>query len=68
MFALGIVLWELVVVRRLFKGASDFVTMATIVAGRVPKPTEFRKDLPKALEQIIMKVLSKEPVPSDRAP
>src|SRR5205085_2662612 len=57
-FALGIVLWELTTVRRLFKGPSDFVTMATIVGGKVPKPSEHRKDLPKSLEQIILKALA----------
>ena len=33
MFALGIVLYELATVRRLFKAQSDFLTMGAIVAG-----------------------------------
>ena len=57
-FALGILLWELVTARRLFKGANDFMTMAAIVAGKVPKPSLIRGELPADFEQIIMKALS----------
>jgi serine/threonine protein kinase len=57
-FALGIVLWELLTVRRLFKGASDFVTMTAIVSGKLAKPSEYRKDLPKPLEAIVLKALA----------
>ena len=57
-FALGIVLWELTTVRRLFKGQSEFMTMTSIVGGKVAKPSEYRKDLPKAFEAIIMKALA----------
>src|SRR5262245_40503864 len=39
-FALGIVLYELVTVRRLFKGDTDFLTMSAIVGGKVPKPSQ----------------------------
>jgi serine/threonine-protein kinase len=60
-FALGIVLYELYTVRRLFKGESDFLTMAAIVQGNIPKPSEARPDIPPALEQIIMKALAMAP-------
>ena len=63
-FALGIVLYELLTVRRLFKGTSDFLTMSAIVAGNVPKPSEHRPDVPPELEAICLKALAH--IPSER--
>jgi len=60
-FALGTVLWELVTARRLFKGVNDFMTMAAIVAGKVPAPARIRADLPADFEKIILKALSPAP-------
>jgi serine/threonine protein kinase len=60
-FALGIVLYELVTVRRLFKAETDFLTMAMITAGEIPKPSTIRPDLPAELEGIILKALSMTP-------
>jgi serine/threonine-protein kinase len=60
-FALGIVLYELYTVRRLFKGTSDFLTMSAIVAGNIPKPSTCRPDIPPGLETIIMKALAMTP-------
>jgi serine/threonine protein kinase len=56
-FALGIVLWELVTARRLFKGANDFMTMAAIVAGRAAARATSRRP-PADFEKIILKALS----------
>nr|MBA2540688.1 serine/threonine protein kinase [Deltaproteobacteria bacterium] len=39
-YALGVVLYELSTVRRLFKGENDFLTMSAIVAGDIPHPTQ----------------------------
>jgi serine/threonine protein kinase len=60
-FCLGIVLYELATVRRLFKGANDFLTMSSITHGVIPKPSELRPDIPPALEAIILKALSANP-------
>ncbi|MDQ3367732.1 MAG: serine/threonine protein kinase [Myxococcota bacterium] len=60
-FCLGIVLYELATVRRLFKGANDFLTMSAITHGRVPAPTEIRPGLPRELEAIILKALAHDP-------
>jgi serine/threonine protein kinase len=60
-FALGVVLYELTTVRRLFKGDNDFLTMTAIVQGNIPKPSKHREDLPAELERIILKALSQEP-------
>ncbi|MBA2541683.1 MAG: serine/threonine protein kinase [Deltaproteobacteria bacterium] len=63
-FALGIVLYELLTVRRLFKADNDFMTMTAIVLGYIPPPSNFRPDLPPELEDIILKALANKP--SDR--
>ncbi len=60
-FALGIVLYELVTARRLFKAGNDFLTMAAIVDGTVEPPSMHRPDLPKRLDEIIMRALAKSP-------
>jgi len=60
-FLLGIVLWELCTVRRLYRADTRFETMALIVDGEVPPPTKFRKDMPAELEAIVMKALAKDP-------
>jgi tRNA A-37 threonylcarbamoyl transferase component Bud32 len=60
-FALGIVLYELATVRRLFKADTEFLTMSAIVQARVPRPMLLRKDLPADLERIILKALAREP-------
>ena len=65
-FALGIVLYELATVRRLFKGDVDFLVMTALVQGVIPPPSQFRADLPPALEAIILKALATKP--EDRYP
>src|SRR5262249_51257832 len=57
-FALGIVLYELATVRRLFKGDNDFLTMTAIVQGRIPPPSTHWPQIPLGLEEIIMRALS----------
>jgi eukaryotic-like serine/threonine-protein kinase len=60
-FCLGILLYELVTVRRLFKGDNDYLTMRSITDGVIPKPSEHRPDLAPELEAIIMKALARDP-------
>ena len=60
-FLLGVVLYELATVRRLFRFDSRFETMTAIVDRDIAPPSKFRKDLPAELEQIILKALAKSP-------
>jgi eukaryotic-like serine/threonine-protein kinase len=60
-FALGIVLYELATVRRLFKGANEFLTMSAVVNAEVPKPSQYRRDIPPQLESIMLKALARDP-------
>src|SRR5262249_26960351 len=57
----GIVLYELATAQRLFRAPSDFLTMAAIVEGEIPTPSESRPDIPPALDAIILRALSREP-------
>ncbi len=60
-YSLGIVLFEMSTVRRLFKGNNDFLTMSAIVQGQIPPPSSYRPDIPPELEAIIMKALALDP-------
>ena len=55
-FALGVVLYEMCLRRRLFRGAPDEVR-ERILSGDVPPPTFVDPDFPPALEAIIMRAL-----------
>ncbi len=59
-FSLGIVLWETVTGRRLFKRASQLETMQAITAGEVPSPRAYRTEIPEALDAVIMRALASE--------
>ena len=59
-YAMGIILYEITVGRRLWRGAPD-VVMKRILEEQVPPPTYVRRGYPPALELIIMKALEKRP-------
>lgn len=57
-FAMGIVLWEMCTMRRLFKRKTELEMMQSITGGKVPKPKKFRPDLPEAIQDVIMQALA----------
>ncbi|MFT3706732.1 MAG: protein kinase [Archangium sp.] len=59
-FALGIVLWEMLCARYLFRGKSDAATLKLVREALVPPPTTLRDDIPEALERVVLKALRKE--------
>jgi serine/threonine protein kinase len=59
-FALGIVLYEMCLARRLFRGLPEEVA-ERIVEGDIPAPTFVNSEFPPALEAIIMKALEVDP-------
>jgi hypothetical protein len=65
-FALGIVLWEMLTGRRLFKGENDLATQKMVLACQVPVPSDVEPSVPKGLDPIVMKALAKDAV--DRFP
>jgi eukaryotic-like serine/threonine-protein kinase len=59
-FALGIVLWELLTMRRLFKRDTEGQTLEAIIDGNVPRPKRFRDDVPAAIEEVVMTALARD--------
>ncbi|RAL22759.1 hypothetical protein DL240_07620 [Lujinxingia litoralis] len=57
-FAMGIVLWEMSAMRRLFKRRTELEMMQAIIGGDVPRPSRFRPEVPAALEAVILRALS----------
>ena len=59
-FSLGIVTWEALTGVRLFKRENDFHTWRAITEEDAPAPSEFREDIPAALDEAILKALSRD--------
>jgi serine/threonine-protein kinase len=59
LFSLGIVMWELLTTRRLFRRESDFETMAAIATEPAPPPSRVRRDIPPELDALVGKLLAK---------
>jgi serine/threonine protein kinase len=60
-FTLGIVLYEMLTARRLFKAGSDYLTMTAIVQSDVPPASTHRPDVPRELDEIVLHALAKDP-------
>jgi serine/threonine protein kinase len=60
-FSLGILLYELSTLTKLFRGTSDFALLQQIVEKPIPPPSSRVRRYPPELEQIVMKALSKDP-------
>ncbi len=60
-FSLGVVLFEAVCLRRLFKSPSEVETILKVREARVPSPRTLRPDIPERLERIIFRALAKDP-------
>jgi serine/threonine protein kinase len=56
-FALGILLWELTVGRRLFDAESEYMLLRQIVDEDAPRPSSVKRGYPSALETIVMGAL-----------
>ena len=61
LFALGVIFFEMLTGERLFLGESDFSTLEAVRAARIPNPRQFNRELPERLEQILMKMLARNP-------
>ncbi|MGD9648318.1 MAG: WD40 repeat domain-containing serine/threonine protein kinase [Pirellulales bacterium] len=60
-YALGVVLYELLTRRRPFEGASDVEIIARVIGEEPRPPTRWRTDIPRDLAAICLKCLDKEP-------
>lgn len=60
-FALGIVLWEQLTGRRLFKADNDLATQRLVRACQVPAPSAVEPSVPVGLDAITLKALARDP-------
>jgi serine/threonine protein kinase len=60
-FATGIMLWEMITGQRLFMGDTDLGTVRLVQAARVPPLSQYVKEVPAVLEQIISHSLARDP-------
>jgi hypothetical protein len=61
LFALGVVLWELLTGKRLFAGETDAETLDRVTRCELPSLAEQRGDLPAELEPILRRALARDP-------
>jgi eukaryotic-like serine/threonine-protein kinase len=60
LFSVGVMMWEALTGRRLWKGVPDVTILHRLLAGELPSPRSLRPDLDEGLEAICMKALSLE--------
>lgn len=60
-FAVGIILWELLSGQRLFLGDTDFQTVKRVQAAQVPSIAQINKKVPQELEKIMARALARDP-------
>jgi serine/threonine protein kinase len=58
-FALGITLWEMLCSRKLFKENNDLAVLKKIQECKIPVPSSINPNVPKELDEIVLKALSK---------
>lgn len=57
-FAVGILVWEMLTGERLFLGETDIETLQQVRKSHVPRLSDYRNDVPVEFERIIRKALS----------
>lgn len=60
-FAVGIILWELLAGRRLFLGESDLETVRLVQQARIPSVRQYNPRVPAELDATLMKALAGDP-------
>jgi len=58
-FAVGITLWEMLCSRKLFKASNDLAVLKKIQECKIPAPSSINPNVPKELDEIVLKALSK---------
>jgi serine/threonine-protein kinase len=58
-FAVGIILWEMLAGRRLFLGKTDFETVRQVMQTVIPPIREINPDVPEELEPILLRGLAR---------
>ncbi len=61
LFSLGVVLWETLTCRRLYKGATDAVVRQQVLTEAALAPSPINSGVPAALDVLCLKALAKDP-------
>src|SRR5438270_4309308 len=59
-FAVGVILYEMLTGEKLFVGESDFSTLEKVRNAEVPAMRQFNPNIPPGLEKVVMKALARE--------
>jgi eukaryotic-like serine/threonine-protein kinase len=59
-FALGVVLWEMLTGQRLFSSENDFLTMRNVLTQPIPAPSSLRPDVPVEMDAIVARALKRD--------
>lgn len=60
-FALGIVLYEMLALRRLFQRKTDYLTFRAVMEQPIPDVRQYRPDVPAHLAEMLAKALDRDP-------
>jgi len=60
-YALGIVLWEMLTMRRLFAGKTEFEVLLKVRKPKIEPPSKYVSDIPRELDDVVLSALSADP-------
>lgn len=60
-WALGVVLWEICLGRRLFRRGTDAEMVTSVLTQSVPPPRELNPSIPERFEEIVLRCLRRDP-------
>jgi len=61
LWSLGVVTWELLTGRRLFRAGSEGETVLSVLSRPIPPPSRFAGGIPRQLDAIVLRALSRDP-------
>jgi serine/threonine protein kinase len=59
-FSLGVTLWEMLTMQKLFGGTTDFETVNNVMTKPMKPPSAIRADVPPLLDQLVMQALERD--------
>lgn len=60
-WSLGVVLWEFLALRKLFKAGNEAETLMNILQAPIPRPSTTRPGIPAELDVVVLRALSRDP-------
>jgi serine/threonine-protein kinase len=60
-FAMGILLWEMLTSRRLFKGDNDVEVLSAVLSNPIPSMRTIVPSVPEELDAVVMRALERDP-------